>query len=86
MKRLDGCGIVKFKNENRQHTPLRMTFDSIFSGFVLPCVDDKANAMMELPDFEALRKPHPPKPGSKKLLFVNISIRIISAVPNCPFP
>ncbi len=44
----EGCDIVPFKNENWQHTAFADdTFDTIFSGFALSCVDDKANAMQE---------------------------------------
>jgi len=45
---LAGFDNVEFKNENWQHTTFAdETFDTIFSGFVIPCVDDKVQALKE---------------------------------------
>lgn len=46
-KHLEGCHIGPSKNESWQHAFADDTFDSIFSGFVLPCVDNKTTAMQE---------------------------------------
>ena len=45
---LAGFNNVEFKNENWQHTSFaNESFDTIFSGFVIPCVDDKVQALKE---------------------------------------
>ncbi|MDD1721116.1 MAG: class I SAM-dependent methyltransferase [Euryarchaeota archaeon] len=45
---LEGFDNVEFKNENWQHTTFAdETFDTIFAGFVIPCVDDKVQALKE---------------------------------------
>ena len=47
-KQLEGFDNVTFKNEDWQHTTFAdETFDTIFSGFVIPCVDDKIKAIKE---------------------------------------
>ncbi len=47
-RQLDGWDNVTFQNEDWQHTAFAdETFDTIFSGCVVPCVDDKPQAMRE---------------------------------------
>ncbi|MGZ7206269.1 MAG: class I SAM-dependent methyltransferase [Halobacteriota archaeon] len=45
---LEGFDNVEFKNENWQRTTFAdEMFDTIFAGFVVPCVDDKVQALKE---------------------------------------
>ena len=45
---LAGFDNVEFKNENWQNTSFAdESFDTIFSGFVIPCVDDKVQVLKE---------------------------------------
>ncbi|MDV2482787.1 class I SAM-dependent methyltransferase [Methanoculleus sp. Wushi-C6] len=45
---LKGCSNVRFQNVDCQHTPFAdASFDTIFAGFVIPCVDDKVQALRE---------------------------------------
>ncbi|MGZ4940459.1 MAG: class I SAM-dependent methyltransferase [Halobacteriota archaeon] len=45
---LRGVNNVEFKNENWLHTTFAdESFDTIFAGFVVPCVDDKVQALKE---------------------------------------
>lgn len=45
---LEGFNNVEFKNENCQNTSFSdETFDTIFAGFVMPCVDNKVAAIKE---------------------------------------
>jgi ABC-2 type transport system ATP-binding protein len=47
-RQLDGWDNVTFQNEDLQHTTFAdEAFDTIFSGFIIPCVDDKPQAMRE---------------------------------------
>jgi len=47
-QQLDGRDNITFQNEDWQHTTFAdETFDTIFSGFVVPCVDDKIQAIRE---------------------------------------
>jgi ABC-2 type transport system ATP-binding protein len=47
-RHLDGWDNVTFQNEDWQHTTFAdATFDTIFAGFVVPCVNDKLQAIRE---------------------------------------
>jgi ABC-2 type transport system ATP-binding protein len=67
---LKGCNNVRFLNVDWQHTPFAdESFDTIFSGFVIPCVDDKVQALRE--SYRIL------KPGGK-LIVANPNILLLS--------
>jgi ubiquinone/menaquinone biosynthesis C-methylase UbiE len=47
-QQLDGWDNVTFQNEDWQHTTFAdETFDTIFAGFIVPCVEDKPQAIRE---------------------------------------
>jgi ABC-2 type transport system ATP-binding protein len=47
-RELDGWDNVTFQNEDWEHTTFAdATFDTIFAGFVVPCVNDKLQAIRE---------------------------------------
>jgi ubiquinone/menaquinone biosynthesis C-methylase UbiE len=47
-QQLDGWDNVTFQNEDWQHTTFAdETFDTIFAGFVVPCAEDKPQAIRE---------------------------------------
>ncbi|MGZ4934763.1 MAG: class I SAM-dependent methyltransferase [Halobacteriota archaeon] len=76
-KHLEGCDVVQFKNENWQHTAFADdTFDTVFSGFVLPCVDGKLNAIQE--SYRIL------KPGGS-LIIANPNVMLLSRLSTIRF-
>jgi len=73
----EGCSNVRFRNVDCLHTPFAdASFDTIFSGFVIPCVDDKSQALRE--SYRIL------KPGGK-LIIANPNILLLPGISKVKF-
>lgn len=72
-----GCGNVRFRNVDCQNTPFAdASFDTVFSGFVIPCVDDKLQALRE--SYRIL------KPGGR-LIVANPNILLLPRIGQTTF-
>lgn len=72
-----GCNNIRFQNVDCQNTPFAdASFDTVFSGFVIPCVDDKLQALRE--SYRIL------KPGGR-LIVANPNILLLSGIGKVKF-